>query len=65
MPVNVLATPEARELRISINRSTVDTYEFLSVPENFAKWMWGPGITLRKADSDWMPRPPKAPSPSA
>jgi hypothetical protein len=54
MRVNVLATPEARELRISINRSTVDTYEFLSVPENFARWMWGPGITLRKADSDWI-----------
>ena len=24
------------------------------MPENFAKWMWGPGTALRNAGSDWI-----------
>jgi hypothetical protein len=61
MPANVTATLGARELSISINRSTVETYGFLSVPENFAKWMWGPGTALCKAGGDWIAQTAEGP----
>lgn len=40
------------ELAVSITRSAAETYEFLAVPDNFAKWMWG--SPLRRAHADWM-----------
>jgi hypothetical protein len=61
MPANVPATPEVRELSISIHRSTVETYEFLSMPENFAQWMWGPGTALCRAGSDWIAQTAEGP----
>lgn len=34
---------EARKLSVSIDRSAAEAYQFLSVPENFAKWASGMG----------------------
>jgi hypothetical protein len=45
---------EAPKLGISIGRSAIEAYEFLSVPENFARCMWGPGASLRQAGADWI-----------
>jgi hypothetical protein len=42
------------ELGVSITRSATETYDFLSVPENFGKWKWGPGVPLRPAGGDWV-----------
>lgn len=42
------------ELGVSIIRSAAETYDFLSVPENFGKWKWGPGAPLRRAGADWV-----------
>jgi hypothetical protein len=54
MPANMPATRQAPKLSISITRSATEAYEFLSVPENFAKWMWGPGTSLRQPGADWV-----------
>lgn len=45
---------EARELRISIDRSAAEAYEFLSVPENFPKWASGLSMSLRKVGGEWI-----------
>lgn len=42
------------KLGISITRSATEAYEFLSLPENFAKWLWGSGAALRQAGADWL-----------
>ena len=43
-----------RKLRVSIERPAEEAYEFLSVPENFAKWASGLGASLRNVGGEWM-----------
>ena len=45
---------EVRKLRVSIDRPTAEAYDFLSVPENFARWASGLGGSLRRAGGDWI-----------
>ena len=47
-------TREVRKLRVSINRPATEAYDFLSLPENFAKWASGLGGSLRRAGADWI-----------
>ena len=51
-----------RKLSVSINRSAVEAYEFLSVPENFPKWATGLGASLRRVGGDWMVETPEGPA---
>lgn len=51
---------EARTLSVSINRSAAEAYEFLLLPENFAKWASGLGA-LRRAGADWIAELPEGP----
>ena len=39
--------------RVSITRSADETYALLSVPENFARCLWGRRGALRPAGADW------------
>jgi hypothetical protein len=41
-------------LRVSIDRPAAEAYEFLSAPENFAKWASGIGGGLRPAGGEWV-----------
>jgi hypothetical protein len=43
-----------KKLSIAIDRSAVEAYEFLSVPQNFPKWASGLGKSLRKVDGEWV-----------
>ena len=43
-----------RKLSVSIDRSAAEAYEFLSLPENFARWASGMGGSLRRAGGDWI-----------
>ena len=43
-----------RKLSVSIDRPAAEAYEFLSLPENFAKWASGMGGSLRRAGGDWI-----------
>ena len=45
---------EVRKLRVSIDRPAAEAYDFLSVPENFARWASGLGGSLRRAGGDWI-----------
>jgi hypothetical protein len=45
---------EVRKLSVSINRPAAEAYDFLSLPENFAKWASGIGGSLRRAGADWI-----------
>jgi hypothetical protein len=53
---------EARKLSISIDRSAADANDFLSVPENFAKWASGLAGSLRKAGDGWIAETPEGPA---
>lgn len=46
--------PEVRHLSVSIDRPAAEAYEFLSLPENFAKWASGLGASLQKVDGEWI-----------
>ena len=45
---------EVRKLSVSIDRPAAEAYDFLSVPENFARWASGLGGSLRRAGGDWI-----------
>lgn len=45
---------EVRHLSVSIDRPAAEAYEFLSLPENFAKWASGLGASLQKVDGEWI-----------
>ena len=47
-------TREVRKLRVSINRPATEAYDFLSLPENFAKWASGLSGSLRRSGADWI-----------
>jgi hypothetical protein len=53
---------EIRKLSVSIDRPAADAYEFLSVPENFAKWASGLAGSLRKAAEGWIAETPEGPA---
>jgi hypothetical protein len=48
-----------RKLSVSINRSAVQAYEFLSVPENFPKWASGLAGSLRRDGENWVAETPE------
>jgi hypothetical protein len=48
-----------RKLSVSINRSAVQAYEFLSVPENFPKWASGLAGSLRRDGENWIAETPE------
>jgi hypothetical protein len=58
----LLIAIEVRKLRVSINRSAAEAYEFLAVPENFAKWAPGLGKSLRPDGADWIAETPEGPA---
>ena len=45
---------KVRKLSVAIGRPAAEAYEFLSQPENFAKWASGLGRTLRQVDGEWI-----------
>jgi hypothetical protein len=53
---------EVRKLTVSINRPAAEAYEFLSAPENFAKWASGAGTSLRRAEDEWIIDSPQGPA---
>jgi hypothetical protein len=53
---------EARTLRVRIDRPAAEAYEFLSLPENFAKWASGLGSSLRQVGGDWVAETPEGPA---
>ncbi|HEX9785104.1 MAG TPA: hypothetical protein VGA56_20540, partial [Opitutaceae bacterium] len=53
---------EARKLSVSIDRAAAEAYEFLSLPENFAKWASGLGASLRQAGADWIAETAEGPA---
>ena len=53
---------EARTLSVSIDRSAVEAYDFLSVPENFAHWASGLASSLRRDGADWVAETPQGPA---
>lgn len=52
----------AQQLSITIDRSAAEAYEFLSLPENFARWASGLGSSLRKAGGEWIAETPEGPA---
>jgi hypothetical protein len=46
-------------LRVRVNRSATQAYEFLSRPENFPKWASGLGGSLRRDGADWVVETPE------
>jgi hypothetical protein len=52
-------TVQARTLSVSINRPAAEAYEFLAVPENFARWASGLGSSLRRHGADWIVETPE------
>jgi hypothetical protein len=56
-----MMAPDVRKLSVSINRPAAEAYDFLSVPENFAKWASGLGGSLRRAGSDWIAQTAEGP----
>ena len=50
---------EARRISVAIERSASEAYDFLSRPENFAKWASGLAGSLRKAGEDWIAETPE------
>jgi len=53
---------ESRKLSVSIDRPAAEAYEFLSAPENFARWASGLGGTLRPRGDDWVADTPEGPA---
>jgi hypothetical protein len=53
---------DVRQLSVSIDRPAADAYDFLSVPENFAKWASGLAGSLRKAADGWIAETPEGPA---
>jgi hypothetical protein len=53
---------EPRRLSVSIDRPAAEAYEFLSAPENFARWASGLGGALRRCGDDWMADTPEGPA---
>lgn len=50
-----------RHLSVSIGRDAERAYEFLSRPENFAKWASGLAGSLGKVGGEWVARTPEGP----
>src|SRR5262249_6659241 len=44
---------DIRQLSVSIDRTAAEAYEFLAVPENFAKWASGLGTSLRQSGAEY------------
>src|SRR5262249_43784091 len=49
---------DIRQLSVSIDRPAAEAYEFLAVPENFAKWASGLGTSLRQSGAEYFVRYP-------
>jgi hypothetical protein len=52
-------TRDIRKLSISIDRPAAEAYEFLSLPENFAKWASGLARSMRKDGDGWIAETPE------
>ncbi|TAK81264.1 MAG: SRPBCC family protein [Betaproteobacteria bacterium] len=53
---------ERSTLSVFIERPAAEAYEFLSVPENFAKWASGLAGSLRRDGDDWIADTPQGPA---
>lgn len=53
---------ERSTLGVFIERPAAEAYEFLSVPENFAKWASGLAGSLRRDGDDWIADTPQGPA---
>jgi len=51
-----------QKLRVAIDRSAAEAYEFLSAPENFPKWASGLAATLRREGEDWIAETSEGPA---
>jgi len=47
-------THPSRNLSVTINRNVRDVYDFVRVPENFARWASGLGKSLQRVDGEWL-----------
>ncbi len=52
---------ESRTLTVSINRPPEQVYEFVSNPENLARWATGLCKSVRKANGEWIVETPQGP----
>jgi hypothetical protein len=50
---------EIRKLSVAIDRAPSEAYDFLSEPENFARWASGLAGSLRKLGDDWIADTPE------
>jgi hypothetical protein len=53
-----MATYEARQVSVSVERDWREAYDFARVPENFALWAAGLGSGLEKSGDEWLARDP-------
>jgi hypothetical protein len=53
---------DVRNLSVPIERPAGEAYEFLSLPENFAKWASGLGASLCKVDGEWIAQTAQGPA---
>jgi len=53
---------EVKKLSIAIRRPAAEAYDFLSRPENFAKWASGLGGALRQVDGEWIAETDQGPA---
>jgi hypothetical protein len=44
----------AKHIRVSINRTAAQVYEFASNPENLPQWAAGLSGSIKKVDEDWI-----------
>lgn len=49
---------QVRNLSITIQRTPSEVYDFVSQPENFAKWASGLGKSLQKVGGEWIAETP-------
>lgn len=55
-----LTTFESRILSVRIHRPFYEGYAFLSIPENFSKWVQGLGTLTEKTGDTWIVASPAA-----
>lgn len=53
---------DVRNLSVPIERPAAEAYEFLSLPENFAKWASGLGASLQNVDGEWIAQTANGPA---
>jgi hypothetical protein len=53
---------DIKKLSIPVDRPATEAYEFLALPENFAKWASGLGGALRRVGGEWVAQTAEGPA---